>query len=345
MDKIIMHVDLDAFYAACEEQRSPELRGKPIIVGADPKEGKGRGVVSTCNYEVRKFGIHSGMPISWAYKRAPHAIYLPVDMAYYTKISQQIMQLLQKKVKKFEQISIDEAFLDISSLGYEGAEKLAKGMKAEIKKKFGLTCSIGISQNKLIAKIASDFQKPNGLTVVKPHEVKLFLYPLSVRKLIGVGPKTEAALKELGVETIGELAAAQREKLERIFGKFGLLLYEEARGIYEDEVSEDGEIKSISRQATFAEDISEKELILAALNDLINEVLDEAASYRIKFKAIIVKVRYSNFETHTKQKKFKTPLRKEEVKAWAKVLLKSFLKEKRKIRLIGFAVSDLVFSS
>jgi len=197
-ERVIMHIDLDAFFAACEENRRPELKGKPVVVGADPKKGEGRGVVSTCNYPARKYGIHSGMPITWAYRRCAYAVFLPVDMALYGKTSRRVMHLFKKYAKKFEQTSVDEAFLDVSNLGYEKTEKLSREIKKELRERENLTCSIGIAPNMLLAKIASEFQKPNGLTTVRPYEVKMFLYTLPVRALLGVGPKMEVSLKKIG---------------------------------------------------------------------------------------------------------------------------------------------------
>lgn len=207
-NKIIMHVDMDAFFAAVEEGGHPEFKGMPIIVGADPKEGRGRGVVSSASYEARKFGVKSGMPISRAWKLCPEAVYLPVNYGLYAKVSSEIMGILRKYAGKFERWGIDEAFLDVTSKvrDYEEAEALARKIKNEIFEKEGLTCSIGIGPNKLVAKMASDFQKPDGSTVVKEEAVEKFLAPLPVRKLLWVGRKTEQKLKKIGIKTIGDLA-------------------------------------------------------------------------------------------------------------------------------------------
>ncbi len=339
-EKVILHLDLDAFFAACEEARRPELRGRPVIVGADPKEGKGRGVVSTCNYEARKFGIHSAMPISWAWKRAPWAVFLPVDMHYYMETSARVMGLAREKFSgsKFEPASIDEITFDVSSLGFEKSGEFAREFKQELKKKEGLTCSIGLAPNPLVAKIASDFQKPDGLTPVKSHEVKMFLFPLPVRKLPGVGPKMEEALKSIGVETIGQLQSFPKEKLSRVFGKYGEHLYAEAHGKDDREIGGEWKAKSISRQATFEEDISSKERILAALDELVNDVLEDVKVSKTKFKTIIVKIRYEDFSTYTKQKKFRSHVLEKDAKIWARELMKGFLKVGRNVRLIGFGV-------
>ena len=199
---------MDHFYTALEEREHPEIKGNPVIVGSDPKEGKGRGVVSTSNYEARKSGVRSGMPISQAWRLCPRAVYLPPNFPLYIKVSDEIMEIARKYAGKFEQWGIDEAFLDVSDKvdDWVGAELLARQIKQEIKEKEGITASIGIGPNKLVAKVASDYQKPDGLTIVKEEEVEKFLDPLPVRKLLWVGRKTEAKLKELGVNTIGDLA-------------------------------------------------------------------------------------------------------------------------------------------
>ncbi|MBE0512696.1 DNA polymerase IV, partial [Candidatus Bathyarchaeota archaeon] len=200
-NKIIMHVDMDAFFAAVEEREHPEFKGMPIVVGADPKEGRGRGVVSSASYEAREFGVRSGMPISRAWKLCPEAVYLPVNYQSYVKVSNEIMGVLRKHADKFERWGIDEAFLDVTSKvkDYGEAEALAGRIKNEIFKKERLTCSVGIGPNKLVAKMASDFQKPDGLTIVKEEDAERFLSPLPVRKLLWVGRKTEQKLRRIGI--------------------------------------------------------------------------------------------------------------------------------------------------
>lgn len=200
--RIIVHVDMDHFFTAVEERAHPEFKGKPVVVGANPKAGKGRGVVSTCNYEARKFGVRSGIPISKAWQLCPEAVYLPVNYELYARVSDEIMGILRGYSEKFEQWGIDEAFLDITSRvkDYAEAEALARQMKNEICAKQKLACSIGVGPNKIVAKVASDFQKPGGLTIVKEEDAEKFLAPLSVRKLLWIGRKTEQKLDALGIK-------------------------------------------------------------------------------------------------------------------------------------------------
>jgi DNA polymerase IV (DinB-like DNA polymerase) len=345
--RIIFHVDMDHFFTAVEEREHPEYKGKPVIVGADPKAGKGRGVVSTCNYEARKFGVRSGMPISKAWKLCPQAIYLPVNYELYTQVSDKIMALLRKYADKFEQWGIDEAFMDVTSKvkDYAEAEALARQIKREIYEKEGLTCSIGVGPNKLVAKIASDHQKPDGLTVVREEEVEKFLAPLPVRKLLWVGRKTEQKLKAMGIKTIGDLAHYDPSVLAEVFGVMGTQMYLMAHGIDKSEVEERSQIKSISREKTFEEDTSNFDYILNALDELSEEVYKDIVGQNLYFKTVTVKVRYENFETHTHSKTL--PLmtnRLQDLKKTARELVQAYFKPERKIRLIGVRISNLISS-
>ena len=341
--RIIFHLDMDHFFTAVEERERPEYKGKPVIVGANPKGGKGRGVVSTCNYEARSFGVRSGMPISKAWKLCSEAIYLPVNYELYVKVSNEIMDMLRKYTDKFEQWGIDEAFLDVTSKAkdYAEAEALARQIKREIYEKEKLTCSIGIGPNKLVAKIASDFQKPDGLTIVKQEEAEKFLAPLPVRKLLWVGRKTEQKLKAVGINTIGDLARYDPTVLAETFGVMGTQIYLMAHGIDKSEVEERGEIKSISRDVTFEEDTSNFEFILNTLDSLSEQVHSDALKQNLCFKTITVKVRYENFETHTHSKTL--PLitnRLQDLKKTARELMQDYLRLDRKIRLVGVKVSN-----
>ncbi len=343
--RIIFHVDMDQFFAAVEEKLKPEIRGKPVVVGADPKEGKGRGVVSTCNYEARKFGIKSAMPITKAWRLCPDAVFLPVNIPLYLQVSSRIMNILSSYADKFESWGIDEAFLDVSSRvkNFEEAKQLALKIRNDIYEKEGLTCSIGIGPNKLVAKIASDMQKPNGLTVVEEKDVKTFLDPLDIDKLLWVGKKTARKLNKLGIKTIGDLARFDPSVLTEKFGVMGTQLYLYAQGIDRSEVGLRGEVKSISRNITFEEDTSDWDLVLKVLDKLCEQVHKELRENNFLFKTVTVAVRYENFETHTHSKTlpFLTN-RLEDFKKAAHELLRPYLRPERKIRLIGSRVSTLV---
>jgi DNA polymerase IV (archaeal DinB-like DNA polymerase) len=338
-------LDMDHFYTALEEREHPEIKGNPVIVGSDPKEGKGRGVVSTSNYEARKSGVRSGMPISQAWRLCPRAVYLPPNFPLYIKVSGEIMEIARKYAGKFEQWGIDEAFLDVSGKvgDWAGAELLARQIKQEIKEKEGITASIGVGPSKLVAKVASDYQKPDGLTIVKEDEVEKFLDPLPVRKLLWVGRKTEARLKELGVNTIGDLARYDPSALSSMFGVMGLQMHLMAKGIDRSEVEERVVVKSVSHETTFEEDTADSTTIFQALDALCEDVLKETVSQNLLFKTVTVKIRYQGFETHTRSKTlpFLTN-RLRDLQKIANELLFINLHKDRKVRLIGVRVSSLV---
>jgi DNA polymerase IV (archaeal DinB-like DNA polymerase) len=343
--RIIFHLDMDHFYTAIEEREHPEIRGKPVIVGADPKAGKGRGVVSTSNYVARKAGVRSGIPISHAWRLCPLAVYLPPNFPLYIKVSNEIMEITRKYSEKFEQWGIDEAFLDVTGkvADFVEAEILARKIKLEIDEKENLTCSIGVGPNKLIAKVASDFQKPDGLTVVREEEAEVFLAPLPMRKLLWVGRKTESKLKELGINTIGDLAKYDASALAEIFGVMGWQMHLSALGIDKSDVEEREGVKSISHETTFEEDTSDSSAVLKALKDLCVDVQKEVENQRLVFKTVTLKIRYENFETHTKSKTlpFLTN-RLYDLEKTEKELLAAFLNKERRVRLIGVRVSSLV---
>ena len=208
--RIILHVDMDSFFASVEVSRRPVLAGKPVVVGADPKAGMGRGVVSTCSYEARTYGIHSAMPISKAYQNCPHAVFLPVNFPLYTAVSRNIMAILHHFGGTIQQVSIDEAFIDLTHLGsFAAAEQIALRIKAAVVREEGITCSVGVGPSRIVAKIASDWKKPDSLTVVRPEKVAGFLSPLPIRKIPGIGEKSGAILNAMGIESIAELAACR----------------------------------------------------------------------------------------------------------------------------------------
>lgn len=336
-------MDMDGFFSSIEIVEDPELAGLPVVVGADPKEGAGRGVVSTCSYEARKYGIHSGMPISRAYRLCPDARFLPVNMPLYQTVSRRIMKILRGYADKSQKVSIDEAFLDVSTKinDFEDAIKIAKDIKEEILTKEKLTCSIGIGPNKLVAKIASDIRKPDGLTAVKPDEVCEFLDPMPAKKIPGIGKKTEKTLKIMGIETIRELKGCDVEKLVSRFGKWGYQMHDLACGIDESEVKERFTVKSIGREVTFEEDTSDSMVI----HDSIDALADETHAALLKagylFRTVSVKIRFEDFNTRTRAKSIgflSSDL--ETIKNISKKLISEFIGEK-KIRLIGIRLSNL----
>jgi DNA polymerase IV (DinB-like DNA polymerase) len=342
--RIILHVDMDSFFSSIEVRENPDLKDKAVVVGADPQKGRGRGVVSTCSYEARKFGIHSGMPISRAYHLNPEAVFLPVNFRLYVRVSREVMKILRSYSEKFQQRSIDEAYLDVTKRvkNIKAAEILAMKIKKEILEREGLTCSIGIGPNKLIAKIASDMEKPDGLTVVKPGEVRRFLSPLSVRNIPGIGPKTGANLKKSGVETVGELAKTDVQSLTSSFGRWGIVMRQLAQGIDGREVTGRGEPKSVSRETTFPDDTNDSKVISKTLTSLANYVQRETSEDGFLFKTITLKVRLEDFSTFTRSKTLDVPTNSAEaLSETVHKLAEEFLEKDKKIRLLGVKVSGL----
>jgi DNA polymerase-4 len=249
----ILHIDMDAFFAAIEQKRHPELKGKPLVIGGNGDPTK-RGVVSTASYEARTFGISSAMPLKTAYKLCPHAIFVGVDYKEYSKISKKVKKIIQAFSPIIEDVGIDEAYLEISEEN-KNLNEVAKAIKKKIKEETGLSCSIGIGPNKLLAKMASDMQKPDGLTIINKNHVKSHIWPLSVRKLPGIGPKTEKYLNEKGIKSIGELASLGKDELIRMFGlSYGTYLYYASRGIDDRPLITHWEPKSKGKEITFQKD-------------------------------------------------------------------------------------------
>lgn len=310
--RIIVHVDMDAFYAAVEEHLNPVLRNLPVAVGADPRGGQGRGVVMTANYLARKFGIRSALPISRAWRFAeaarkrgePATVFIQPNMPLYREVSGRIMGILQNYADTFEEASIDEAYLDVSSLeSFTAAAEQTKRLKAEIRKREGLGCSIGIGPNKLIAKIASGRQKPDGLTVVPPESVATFLDPLPIRVIPGVGPKSERFLHERNIRTVEDLRRLSESTLTEWFGKWGQRLFEKARGLDDSEVSNEWRRKSLGEQETFEEDTRVQAIVTERLDRMAERIVDKLREKEFKgFRTVTVTVRFGDFQTSNRSR-------------------------------------------
>lgn len=331
---------MDAFFAAIEQKRHPELTGRPVVVGGSGDPTK-RGVVSTASYEARRFGIHSAMPLRTAYKRCPEAVFLPVDHEEYSKVSERIKDILREFSPMIEDVGIDESFLDISSIK-KPPEEIAREIKNRIRKETGLTCSIGIAPNKLLAKIASDMQKPDGLTVITEDDIKSRVWPLPVRKLLGVGPKTEAYLRERGITTIGELASLPLEDLIEMFGRaHGEYLYAASKGIDESPLITEWEPRSTGREVTFQRDIYNIRIIARTLSGLIKEVVEDMRQSGYKGKTVTVKVKFSDFQTRTRAKTLPESTDSlKELRDAAFECLRRF-EFRRRVRLVGVRISGL----
>ena len=307
--RIIAHIDMDAFFAAVEERDTPRFRGLPIAVGADPDGGRGRGVVAAANYKAREYGIHSALPISQAWRLSeaarraglPPVVFLSVDMKKYAAVSERVMAIIRSHAPVVEQAGLDEAYADLSFAGsYEKAEAVSRAIKDAIRANARLTASVGVGPNKLIAKIASGENKPDGLTVVREDEAKAFLEPLPVRKMRGIGPKTETELAKQGITLVRDLKRFSREELRAMFGKRGLGFYDEMRGMDDSPIVEHAEPKSIGEEETFDRDTRDAMFIGERLKALCQEVMKRFAREGFEtFRTVVVKVRFADFETHT----------------------------------------------
>ena len=302
-----MHLDLDAFYAAVEQRDHPEWRGRPVVVGAQPG---GRGVVATCSYEARRYGVHSAMPIVQAARRLPpDTLYLRPDMARYAEVSQQIMRLLQQISPVIEQVSIDEAYLDVSGLErlIGPPERIGERAKALIQTETGLTASVGIGPNRLIAKLASETSKPDGLQVVRPDQLQPFLNPMPLSALRGVGAKTAPRLQRLDLRTVGDLRRQPLERLREVLGaRAGTALYLQAQGIAEAAVQPAAQRQSISKETTFAADISDPQPLRETLRWAAQEVGYRARQQGLAGALVTLKVRLQPFETHSRSRTLST---------------------------------------
>ncbi len=341
--RTIMLIDMDYFFAACEEIKRPELKKRPTVVGADPKMGRGRGVVMTCNYIARKYGIRSGMPISAAYRLKPDAEFLPLDYSYYEKKSAEVMSIIRGYSAKMEQVSIDEAFIDASGniADSSGAMEYAKKIKKSVREKAGLPCSIGIGPSRLIAKMACEDAKPDGIRLVDHGDEKAFISGMPVGRLYGIGRKSEERLAGMGYDTVGKLANANIMELMDAFGSFGVEMHKYANGIDESEVVENYEVKSIGRERTFESDTDDREEILRAILELSGEVAAEAAKLGVSFKTITVKMRYSDFSEHMKGLSIRPSSSEAALGGTAKMLYTANVEKGRKLRKIGVRVSGL----
>jgi DNA polymerase-4 len=341
MTRLLMHVDLDAFYAAVEQRDQPAWRGLPVVVGAEPGR---RGVVATCSYEARRFGVRSAMPIAEAVCRLPpETVYVRPRMGDYAAVSRQVMNALEAISPVIEQVSIDEAYVDVSGLGCLLGPPAAIGAraKAAIREAVSLTASVGIGPNRLIAKLASDFQKPDGLTIVPPEGVQAFLDPMPLTVLRGVGVKTAPHLRALGLATVAELRRLPLAALRRHLGaRAGTELYQQARGIADDQVYSATARKSISKETTFGEDVKDIAVLRDTLRWAAQEVGSLARHAGRKGSLVTLKIRLQPFETHTRSRTLAVPTASDreifraawglfEAKAWAG----------RPVRLIGVGLS------
>jgi nucleotidyltransferase/DNA polymerase involved in DNA repair len=341
-ERVILHIDMDAFYASIEQLDHPDYKGKPVIVGADPKGGSGRGVVAACSYEARRFGVRSALPIARAWRLCPEGIYCRPRMQRYMEVSAQVMEVLRTFTPLVEPLSIDEAFLDVTgTLSLHGSPlQVAQAIRKQIREATGLACSAGVGPNKFVAKIASDLAKPDGLLAVEPLQVKDFLKNLPVSRLWGVGPKTEEKLHELGMKTIDDVRHFPTPQL-RALGSLGEHLQRLSEGIDDRPVIPHWEPKSVSSETTFEQDTRDRELLVETIRGLAKGVGRRLRRDSYTTRRITLKVRYEPFETHTRQ--MSTARLFDDDEEITRLALKLFEQFPlgRRIRLIGVAAGDI----
>ncbi|TLX93367.1 MAG: DNA polymerase IV [Thaumarchaeota archaeon] len=342
-NRFILHVDMDSFYASAEVQRNPALADKPVIVGADPREGKGRGVVVACNYVARGYGVRSAMPITRAWALCPGAVYLRPDFDYYVSLSTKVMGLVRRFADKFEQVSIDEAFLDVSDQVKTPAAALSlvERLRHELKEETGLTCSVGIAENKSAAKIATDINKPDRVTLIPRGRAKEFLAPLPIGRITGVGRKTEVLLQGLGITTIGDLQKGDEVLLGRRLGKTARWLVQVANGVEREEIREQP-YRSLSTERTLEEDTTDWDVIERIVGAMAEELASRAIEARLSFKSVGIKIRFQGFETHTRETRLVASTQDQGViRKEALLMLSRFSSGKKKVRLVGVRISGL----
>ena len=336
----IIHIDMDMFYAAVELRDRPELKDKPVVVGGPPNS---RSVVTTANYEARKFGIRSAMSCAEAFKRCPQCLFIPPDFAKYERVSEQIREIFREYTDLVEPMSLDEAYLDVTvnKINEPSATRIAAEIKKKIRERTGLTASAGVAPSLFVAKIASDFRKPDGLCVVRPEQVLDFIRPLPVIKIPGIGRKTEVELAKLDIRTVADLAQRSAESLEERFGKFGRYLYDIARGIDEREVTPFRQRQSFGAEETFPSDVVDSAALLSYLEEYAERLFKELTKEGLQARTVTLKIKYHDFRTITRRLTREHFLQSaDDVFQTAKNLLRRTDAGRIPVRLAGIALAN-----
>lgn len=341
MLRVIFHADLDAFYASVEQLDQPQLRGKAVLVGGPPES---RGVVAAASYEARRFGVRSAMPMSRAVRLCPSAVRVSPRFERYGELSREVMAIFRDITPLVEPLSLDEAFLDVTAVvqDFGGAHPLARHLKTQVKERTGLTVSVGVGANKVVAKIASDLEKPDGLVVVALGQEELFLAPLPVRSLWGIGPRTEALLISADIRTVGHLAQADVARLETVFGSRSTIFQQMARGVDYRRVEPVRQRKSIGAEITFVRDMPDGPELRSELEHLAGKVAQRLAARETLAGTITVKLRYADFRTISRQTKTNPTNKAEDITAIAVRMLASVARRGERFRLVGVQCSSLV---
>lgn len=338
--RAIIHIDMDAFYASVEQKDHPELKGKPVIVGGSPTS---RGVVCSASYEARRYGIHSAMPCAKAYRILSNAVFVQPHFQRYEEISREMMCIFHQYTNDVEPLSLDEAYLDVTESPFlkTTVTNLAREIKEKIFLQTGLTASAGVGPNKFIAKLASDYRKPNGLVVVKPPEVKNFITPLPIGKMWGVGEVTEKHFKSLGIQTIGDIRKLSLKKMLDEFGKSGFFYYKLAQGEDDRRIEASSEYKSIGQETTFEKDTLDMDFMKEILKGLSQTVAERLVSNEIKAHTVTLKVKYHDFKLVTRSRTLPSPVQKNsDIMNTIEGLLTKTQAGQKEIRLLGISVSN-----
>lgn len=342
----IIHVDMDAFYASIEQRDHPELRGKPVVVGGDPQR---RGVVATCSYEARKYGIHSAMAAQQAYQRCPQAIFLRPRVEVYRAVSAQIMQIFRSYTDLVEPLSLDEAYLDVTHnhRGIVAATHVARAIKDQIYTETKLTASAGVSFNKFIAKLASDYRKPNGITIIPPERATRFLEQIPITKFFGVGKVTAARMKELNIETGADLKRISKEELQKLFHKQGSVLYHYVRGEDERPVQPTRIRKSVGKETTLADDLEDPERMIQIMRQMAEQVEKRLKELDLVARTVTLKLRWSDFQLLTRSITINNTIQNASsmIEILTPVLMAQMSGERKRVRLVGVTVSHLLTSN
>ena len=340
----IIHVDMDAFYASVEMRENPSLKGKPVIIARHPKETGGKGVVATANYEARKYGVHSAMSSQKAYELCPEGVFVPGNFELYREISAQVREIFKRYTDLIEPLSLDEAYLDVTKnkIDMKSATIIAKRIQREVWEEVQLTCSAGVSYNKFIAKLASDYQKPAGITVIPPEDALVFLRDLPIEKFYGVGKKTVERMHELKVYSGGDLYQMDQMTLIHHFGRMGFSLYRKVRGIDDGPVRTSRERKSIGKENTYNQVLQTDNEVIAELRHLSNRVYQTLIKHQRHGKTVVLKIRYADFETITKRMTLPDYLTNEnDIFFYVQNMWYEIGKIEKEVRLLGVTVTNL----
>ncbi|GEK91461.1 DNA polymerase IV [Alkalibacterium kapii] len=339
----IIHIDMDAFYASVEIRENPSLSDKPVVIAKHPKDTGGRGVVTTANYEARKYGIHSAMSAQKAFELCPKALFVPPNFELYKEASRKMHQIFQRYTDKIQPLSLDEAYLDVTTnhINHKSATIIAERIRKEIYTELNLTCSAGVSYNKFLAKIASDFNKPNGITVIPPDKAHDFLMKLPIEKYHGVGEKSVEKMHGIGIYTGQDLYSKDELELVEHFGKMGHSLYRKVRGIDNSEVKNNREPKSVGKESTFSHNLVSENEVIGALRELSVKVMKNLNKKQKHGKTVVLKIRYEDFQTYTRRRTFPDFIDSEEMLFQIAVSIWEEESQDLSIRLLGITVTGL----